>query len=48
MVFVQSRWPIECRKPLLAFINTYSKPGGIIKNMVIDESSRFRESVHKP
>ena len=36
MVFVQFRWPIECRKPLLVFINTYSKPSGIMNNMVID------------
>ena len=28
---------VECRRPLLVFINTYSKPDGIMKNMVIDD-----------
>ena len=37
MFFMQFRQPIECRKSLLVFINTYSKPGGIMKNMVIDD-----------
>ena len=32
MYFVQLRKPIECRKPLLVFINTYSKPGDIMNN----------------
>ena len=35
--FVQFRWPIECRKPLLVFFNAHSKPGGSMKNMVIDD-----------
>ena len=26
---------MECRKSLLVFIKTYTKPGGILKNMVI-------------
>ena len=38
MFFVQ---PIECRKSLLVFINTYSKPGGIMENMVIDDRLLF-------
>ena len=29
--------PTECTKLLLVFINTYSKPGGIMKNMVIND-----------
>ena len=41
MVFVQFRLPIECRKSLLVFINTYSKPGGIMENMVIDDRLLF-------
>ena len=41
MVFVQFRYPIECRKSLLVFINTYSKPGGIMENMVIDDRFLF-------
>ena len=41
MVFVQFRWPIECRKPLLVFVNTYRKPGDIMKNMVIDDRLLF-------
>ena len=40
-LFVQFRKPIECRKPLLVFINTYSKTGGIMKNMVIDDRLLF-------
>ena len=41
MVFVQFRWPIECRKPLLVLVNTYRKPGDIMKNMVIDDRLLF-------
>ena len=41
MFFVQFRQPIECRKSLLVFINTYSKPGGIMENMVIDDRLLF-------
>ena len=32
---------MECRKSLLVFINTYSKPGGIMENMVIDDKLLF-------
>ena len=32
---------IECRKSHLVFINTYSKPGGIMENMVIDDRLLF-------
>ena len=47
--FVQFRWPIECRKPLLVLINTYSKPSGIMKIIVIDDRLLFfRKSIHKP
>ena len=35
--FLQFRYPIECRKS----INTYSKPGGIMENMVIDDRFLF-------
>ena len=41
MFFVQVREPIECRKPLLVLINTYIKPSGIMKNMVIDDRHLF-------
>ena len=32
---------VECRKPFLVFVNTYSKPSGIMKNMVIDDRLLF-------
>ena len=41
MFFVQFRQTIECRKSLLVFVNTYSKPGGIMENMVINERFLF-------
>ena len=41
MFFVQFRQPIKCRKSPLVFINTYSKPGGIMENMVIDDRLLF-------
>ena len=41
MFFVQFRQPVECRESLLVFSNTYSKPGGIIENMVIDDRLLF-------
>ena len=45
MVFVQFRSPLECRKSLLVFFNTYSKPCGIMENMVIvDRFLFFRKS----
>ena len=28
--------PLKCKKPLLVFINTYSKSVDVMKNMVID------------
>ena len=34
---------LECRKSLLVFINTYSKPGGIMENMVIYDRLPFFE-----
>ena len=37
----QFRKPIECRKPLLVFINAYSKLGGIMKIMVMDDRLLF-------
>ena len=45
MFFVQFRYPIECRKSLLVFINTYSKPSGIMENMVIDDRLLFSGSL---
>ena len=38
---VQFRKPIECRKSLLFFINTYTKSDSNLRNMVIDDRRLF-------
>ena len=45
MVFVQFMYQIDSRKSLMVFVNTYSKPGGIMENMVIGDRLLFFESL---